>query len=113
MFWDKYLAMWLQDPTTPDVSKNIAKRMLMRCNGKTPNEINVLVPLTQFERKAYDYLGMVNLDIVPESLFNNPPESLWTFWVYLQKADDTKAKTVVMQAIQKALNNAPPPAQMG
>jgi len=45
----------------PEVSKLIAKRMLCRCNGKTPNEVNVLVPLTNAERKAYDYLNIVNL----------------------------------------------------
>lgn len=111
VFRDKYLSLFLQDPSTPEVSKLIAKRMLMRCNGKTPNEINVLVPLSNYERKAYDYLGMVNLNIVPQSLFENPPESLRTFWVYLQKCDDTKAKTVVITALQKALNNVPPPQQ--
>ena len=112
VFRDKYLSLFLQDPSIPDVSKNIAKRMLLRCNGKTPNEINVLIPLTNFERKAYDYLGMVNLDIVPQSIFENPPESLRTFRVYIQKADNTKAKEVVLTSLQKALNTAPKPEAM-
>lgn len=99
--------MLLQDPTMPDVSKSIAKRMLLRCNGKTPNEVNVLVPLTQFERKAMDYLSMVNINVVPKSIFNNPPESLRTFWVYLQKADNTSSKDVILGALQQALNNVP------
>ena len=107
VFWDKYLWMLLQDPTMPDVSKSIAKRMLLRCNGKTPNEVNVLVPLTQFERKAMDYLSMVNINVVPKSMFNNPPESLRTFWVYLQKADNTPSKDVILGALQQALNNVP------
>jgi len=97
VFWDKYLSLFLQDPAIPEVSKNICKRMLLRCNGKTPNEINIIIPLTQNERKAYQYLGMVNADIMPENLFNNPAESYPTFWTYLQKADNNKTKELVLQ----------------
>jgi len=42
-------------------------------------------------------------------MFNNPPEYLWTFRVYLQKADDNKAKEVVLGALQEALINVPKP----
>ena len=109
MFWDKYLALFLQDPDLPPVSKNRAKRMLLRCNGKLPNEINVLVPFSVDERKAMDYLSIVNLNEVPHSIMNNPAEYLQTFWVYLQKADNTKAKDVVLSALQQAMVNIPPP----
>jgi hypothetical protein len=44
--------MMLNNPSTPDVSKRIAQRMCYRCNGKTPNEINVLVPLENDETVA-------------------------------------------------------------
>lgn len=95
-FWDKYLALFLQDPSTPEASKLIAKRMLLRCNGKTPNEINVLVPLTNAERKAYDYLSIVNIGEIPQSMMSNPQDYLQTFRIYLQKADNNKAKEVVL-----------------
>ena len=91
--------MYMQDPTTPQASKNFAKRMRFRANGKTPNEINVLVPLTQYERKAYGYVSMINMDVVPESIFNSPTEALWTYRVYFQKADNTPAKDKVLQAL--------------
>lgn len=107
MFWDKSLSLLLQDPNTPDVSKLIAKRMWMRCNRKTPNEVNVLVPLTTFEKKAYEYLGMVNLNVVPKSLLNNPPEAYATFRVYLQKAENTNAKDVVLATLQEAMATQP------
>ena len=107
MFWDKALAMYMQDPSTPEASKNFAKRMRFRANGKTPNEINVLVPLTQYERKAYQYVSMINMDVLPESIFNAPPEALWVYRVYFQKADNNKTKDKVLQALGEALVNVP------
>lgn len=107
IFWDKYLWMMLNNPSTPDVSKRIAQRMCYRCNGKTPNEINVLVPLENDETVALQFVDMLNLDIVPKSLFKYPKEYLRTFWVYFQKAENTKAKDVVLQAIRNAMVNMP------
>lgn len=107
IFWDKYLWMMLNNPSTPDVSKRIAQRMCYRCNGKTPNEINVLVPLENDETVAMQFVDMINLDVVPQSLFKYPREYLRTFWVYFQKAENTKAKDVVLQAIRNAMVNMP------
>ena len=107
IFWDKYLWMMLNNPSTPDVSKRIAQRMCYRCNGKTPNEINVLVPLENDETVALQFVDMLNLDIIPKSLFKYPKEYLRTFWVYFQKAENTKAKDVVLQAIRNAMVNMP------
>jgi len=107
IFWDKYLGMMLNNPDTPPVSKRIAQRMCYRCNGKTPNEINVLVPLENDETVAINFVDMINLDIVPKSIFKYPKEYLRTFWVYFQKAENTKAKDVVLQAIRKAMVNMP------
>ena len=107
IFWDKYLWMMLNNPSTPDVSKRIAQRMCYRCNGKTPNEINVLVPLENDETVAMQFVDMINLNIVPQSMFKYPREYLRTFWVYFQKAENTKAKDVVLQAIRNAMVNMP------
>ena len=107
MFRDKALSLYLQDPTIPEVSKNIAKRMWVRCNGKTPNEINVLVPLSQYERKAYSYVQMVNMEIMPQSMFKSPEEAYPTFRVYLQKAEDNDVKDKLLVSLQKALENMP------
>jgi len=107
IFWDKYLWMMLNNPSTPEVSKRIAQRMCYRCNGKTPNEINVLVPLENDETVAMQFVDMLNLDVVPQSLFKYPREYLRTFWVYFQKAENTKAKEVVLQALRNAMVNMP------
>ena len=106
-FRDKSLSLLLQDPNTPEVSKLIAKRMWMRCNRKTPNEINVLCPLLPAEKKAYEYMGMVNLNVVPKSIFNNPPEMFQTFWIYIQKAEGTAAKDTVLESLSLAMSKLP------
>ena len=107
IFWDKYLWMMLNNPSTPEVSKRIAQRMCYRCNWKTPNEINVLVPLENDETVALQFVDMLNLNVVPQSMFKYPREYLRTFWVYFQKAENTKAKEVVLQAIRNAMVNMP------
>lgn len=107
MYRDKAIAMILQDTETPPASKNFAKRMRYRANWKTPNEINVLCPLTQYERKAYNYVSMVNMDVVPESIFNSPTDALRTYRVYIQKANETPAKAKVLETLQQALENVP------
>lgn len=97
----------MNNPSTPEVSKRIAQRMCYRCNGKTPNEINVLVPLENDETVAMQFVDMINLDVVPQSLFKYPREYLRTFWVYFQKAENTKAKDVVLQALRNAMVRLP------
>jgi hypothetical protein len=107
IFRDKYLGMVLNNPSVPDVSKRIAQRMCFRCNWKTPNEINVLVPLENDETVALGFVEMVNMWEVPHSIFSYPKEYLRTFWVYLQKAENNKAKDVVLQALRRAMINLP------
>ena len=107
IFRDKYLWMVLNNPSVPDVSKRIAQRMCFRCNWKTPNEINVLVPLENDETVALGFVEMVNMWEVPRSIFSYPKEYLRTFWVYLQKAENNKAKDVVLQALRRAMINLP------
>ena len=50
---------------------------------------------------------MVNLNIVPKAMFDNPPEAYQTFRVYLQKAENTNAKDVVLQALTVAMGKLP------
>lgn len=107
IFRDKYLWMVLNNPTTPDVSKRIAQRMCFRCNWKTPNEINVLVPLENDETVAINFVDMLNLNQVPQSMFSYPQEYLRTFWVYFQKAENTKAKEATLQALRNAMVRLP------
>ena len=53
------------------------------------------------------FIDMINLDHVPQSLFNYPQEYLRTFWVYFQKCENTKAKDIVLQSIRNAMVKMP------
>ncbi len=53
------------------------------------------------------------MDIQPESIFENPPERLRTFWIYFQKADDNDTKEIVLEALSKAMTKTPKPINAG
>jgi hypothetical protein len=59
------------------------------------------------EEVALAFIDMLNMNIVPQSLFIYPQEYLRTFWVYFQKAENTKAKDVVLQALRQAMVRLP------
>ena len=59
------------------------------------------------ETVALGFVDMINLDVVPQSMFSYPQEYLRTFWVYFQKAENTKAKDVVLQALRNAMMRMP------
>ena len=50
---------------------------------------------------------MVSLDITPKSILDYPTEYYPTFWVYIQKADDTEAKKNILAALQIAMQEIP------
>jgi hypothetical protein len=56
---------------------------------------------------ALQFVDMINLNVVPQSIFKYPREYLRTFWVYFQKAENTKAKDVVLQALKNAMMRLP------
>ena len=59
------------------------------------------------ETVALGFVDMLNLDVVPQSMFSYPQEYLRTFWVYFQKAENTTAKDVVLQALRNAMMRMP------
>lgn len=59
------------------------------------------------ETVALGFVDMLNLNVVPQSMFSYPQEYLRTFWVYFQKAENTKAKDVVLQALRNAMIRLP------
>ncbi|OQY39780.1 MAG: hypothetical protein B6229_03065 [Spirochaetaceae bacterium 4572_7] len=92
-----------QDATIPEVSKSFAKRYTYRLNGMTPNQVNVLVPISPAERKAKQFMNMLNLNIIPKSLFADPNTDYQTYWVYFNKAQNTDAKIKTLQVLEKAM----------
>ena len=56
---------------------------------------------------AINFVDMLNLNQVPQSMFSYPQEYLRTFWVYFQKAENTKAKEATLQALRNAMVRLP------
>ena len=52
-------------------------------------------------------MGMINLNVVPKSMFNNPPEAYQTFRIYIQKAEGTTAKDTALAALSLAMSKLP------
>lgn len=91
------------DQSTPEVSKNIFKRLAHRINGLQSNVINWIVPYSPSERKAIEYIGMINMWYEPKTIFDNSKLDLFTLWLYLQKAEDGTIKDKILKVLDKAL----------
>jgi len=102
-YMNAMLPIITQDATIPEVSKSFAKRYTYRLNGMTPNQVNVLVPISPAERKAKQFMNMLNLNIIPKSLFADPNTDYQTYWVYFNKAQNTDAKIKTLQVLEKAM----------
>jgi hypothetical protein len=59
------------------------------------------------ETVALGFVRLLNMNEIPRSIFSYPKEYLRTFWVYFQKAENTKAKEVVLQALNNAMIKLP------
>jgi hypothetical protein len=62
-----------------------------------------MVPYTANERKAKEYVGMLNLWHMPKSIFKNPNTDYFTLWLYLQKADDSDNKDKILTVLNEYL----------
>jgi len=93
----------LQDPSTPEVSKRIAKRLTHRYNWLPTNLVNILVPYTPEEQKAKDYVYMINNNMLPKTLLSNPGADIFTYWLYIQKAEDNDIKEKVLYILENLM----------
>lgn len=91
------------DPEMPVVCKNIFKRLVHRVNGLQDNVISSFMKYDPNELQAIEYVNMLNVWYKPTSLFDNPNADLFTYWLYIQKADDSKEKDEVLRVLRKAL----------
>ena len=97
------LPIILQDPETPKISKQFAKRLTYRYNGMNANEINVICPLSAEERQAQEYLFMVNQNIMPKTILSNPNADIFTYYIYLQKAEDNEVKDKLLYTLTQIM----------
>lgn len=91
-----------QDPNIPQVSKNIYKRKLDELNWVDNDMIYAFTPYTRDERRALDYVELINNDIMPESLFQ-PWMDLETYWIYLSHANDTETKEKILWLLEDVM----------
>lgn len=93
----------LQSPMIPEGSKKMMIRHWFRLNKMKANQIYAFMPLDATERKCKAYVEMVNQDIMPESIFEDPSIDFQTLRIYLQNAKATNLKDTILGAISGLL----------
>ena len=87
------------DPEIKPVNKAIFKRLYLRATGLKPNTVNSIFDYTPQEKKAMDYVDMVNLGVKPKSLFKRTDLDFYTVWLYMQKAEDGDLKEEILEKL--------------
>ena len=91
------------DPTMDETSKRIFKRMYYKVNGIQNNTINSFLSFTPAEQYAKGIIEMVDMDIMPKWIFDNPNTDYKTLRIYMQKAGDWEIKDKILNVIRKYL----------
>lgn len=98
------LPMILQNPDTPKIVKSIAFRYSLKLQWHTREYQYLLNPYYSTEElKAKEYIQIVNINKTFEITANNLKEDLMTYYILLQYALDTEAKTIMLKKLEKAL----------
>ena len=87
------------DPEIKPVNKSIFKRLYLRATWLKPNTVNSIFDYTPQEKKAMDYVNMVNLWVKPKSLFKRTDLDYYTVWLYMQKAEDSDLKAEILEKL--------------
>lgn len=90
-------------PTIPQVSKDIFQRLVHKVNGLESNFINIVTPYSPSEEKAKGFVDIINLWLMPKSLFSDPQADFFAYWLYIQKAEDNTIKDKVLWILSKYL----------
>ena len=87
------------DPEIKPVNKSIFKRLYLRATWLKPNTVNSIFDYTPQEKKAMDFVNMVNLWVKPKSLFKRTDLDYYTVWLYMQKAEDSDLKAEILEKL--------------
>lgn len=87
------------DPSTPEVSKMIFKRLVHKVNGIQPNVINIIAPYSASERKAKLFVDMINMEIEPKGIFTDANADYFAYYLYIQKAQDWPIKDKILRLL--------------
>jgi hypothetical protein len=111
-FLSLYLPQVLQDPTKNQVTKDLMEREYLRLQGYSPNQINQFIPLSKVERYMIDdYIPMINFNVVPKMMIENVVDDIFTAYVYVQKAQPTDAKIIMLETLKSILKQPTPQEQ--
>lgn len=103
-YWNATLPIIINDPDVSKMSKLFAKRFVARLNGMSANKVNEIYWLLPWERKAKeDVEYLINDNIVPKNLFQDPNEDLEILRVYYNRADNTEAKEKILPVLEQAM----------
>lgn len=91
------------DPETPSICKKIFKRLAHRINGLQANVVNSFLQYDPSERKAIEYVWMLNMGYMPKTIFDDTNIDLYTLRIYIQKAEDSEDKDKILSVLNKAL----------
>lgn len=86
----------LQNPMIPEGSKKMMIRHWFRLNKMKANQIYAFMPLDATERKCKAYVEMINQEIMPESIFEDPSLDFQTLRIYMQNARATNLKETIL-----------------
>lgn len=94
----------MNDPSIPEISKKLYRRELDRLNDVPRERIYLNTPMTGDERRAIDYMYMINAKVEPKSLFR-PWMDLFTYYIYISWCEDSDLKHKVLIKLEEAMMN--------
>lgn len=95
-------AFVMSNPDIPAVSKLFYQRDIEKYRGIPREEIYLKYPRTADENRAIRYIKMINAEVTPEALFY-PWMDLWTYYIYLQKAQDNDLKKKILLQLEQLM----------
>ncbi len=98
-YLNQLLPQIINDPTIPEVSKLIFRRLVDKVNGLEKNISNIVYQYTPSERKAKLFVDMINMDIEPMWIFTDVNADYFTYYLYIQKANDWPIKDKILRLL--------------
>lgn len=96
------LAIMEANPTTPQVSLNYIRRKILKLQGMTRAEIQVMVPYTPEEVDARNIVKLLNIDDMDAAIVRDIDQDHMTYLVVFQSANDTDAKMIAIELRNRA-----------
>jgi hypothetical protein len=97
------LPIILQDPNTPTISKNYAKRYAFKLMGLSREQIAVLVPLTYEELDAQNKVKLINENNPLALQIDEMNVDHYTYLIYFDTALDTPTKYRAIEQRKRAI----------